>query len=335
MESPMLKVTTGNHPITAATLLDRAELSQLRRVWFGTRFDPLDEVLGGGFRPRDLVVVGGRPGVGKTVVTLQWARAMAANGFTTIYVSYEHEERVLLSRLLGMELREASMGEDGGGLDYLRSAVERVAFGLMDDDRELGGSGGLLQRATARLRSYADRLVLVRASGASTGLADIDELVGAGEADETVVFVDYLQKVPVVPEPTDEAERLKRVASGLKELALSRDVTVVAVAATDRDGLTSSRTRMHHIRGAEAIAYEADVILLLNEKATAVSKAHRAYDAVRARTFDEWVVFSLEKHRRGEARVDLEFRKDLVHWRFEPEGRYVADRLVDGLLEEE
>src|SRR5579864_8216627 len=41
---------------------------------FPTNFTPLDQVLAGGLRPGDMMLVGGTPGVGKTVVTLQWAR---------------------------------------------------------------------------------------------------------------------------------------------------------------------------------------------------------------------------------------------------------------------
>ena len=50
---------------------------QARATRFATGFGPLDDVLRGGMRAQDLVLVGGRPGIGKTVITLQWARWMA------------------------------------------------------------------------------------------------------------------------------------------------------------------------------------------------------------------------------------------------------------------
>ena len=61
-------------------------------------------MLHGGIRAQDLVLVGGRPGIGKTVVALQWARWMAMQGQTAIYVCYEHSPHTLLGRLLALEL---------------------------------------------------------------------------------------------------------------------------------------------------------------------------------------------------------------------------------------
>src|SRR5690349_5998770 len=73
---------------------------------FPTMFSPLDQVLAGGLRPGDMMLVGGTPGVGKTVCTLQWARNLALQGVPVVYVCYEHEESALLARLLALELGE-------------------------------------------------------------------------------------------------------------------------------------------------------------------------------------------------------------------------------------
>ena len=78
-----------------------------------TGFDLLDKVLDGGLRTRDLMLIGGVPGVGKTVLTLQWARNIASNGFKTAYVCYEHDEEALASRLLAVEVGEVKASEVG------------------------------------------------------------------------------------------------------------------------------------------------------------------------------------------------------------------------------
>src|SRR5688572_15168958 len=77
-----------------------------------TYFHALDSALNGGIRPGDLVLVGGTPGVGKTIVTLQWARNIALSGVTVIYACYEHEETALLGRLLALEMGDLPHGED-------------------------------------------------------------------------------------------------------------------------------------------------------------------------------------------------------------------------------
>jgi len=78
--------------------------SHAASVFLATGFDPLDAALGGGVGVQDLVIVGGRPGVGKTVVALQWARWMAMQGRPVVFACYEHGERALLARLFALEL---------------------------------------------------------------------------------------------------------------------------------------------------------------------------------------------------------------------------------------
>jgi hypothetical protein len=50
------------------------------------------------------------------------------------------------------------------------------------------------------------------------------------------------------------------------------------------------------------------------------------YDEVRARTFREWLVVSIEKNRGGPNLIDLEFRKDFTHFRLDPQGGIVAEK---------
>jgi predicted ATP-dependent serine protease len=54
---------------------DRTELRAVR-----TGFSILDDILGGGLRVGELVLLGGPPGVGKTIAALQWAREIAKAG---------------------------------------------------------------------------------------------------------------------------------------------------------------------------------------------------------------------------------------------------------------
>lgn len=298
-----------------------------------TGFDLIDRVLDGGLRPHDLMLLGGSPGVGKTVAALQMARNMARGGRTAIYVSYEHDDPTMLGRLLALELGDMATPTNAPELDRLRRVVVEATSGFRTLDSVIG-SEPLAAEAYRRIEGYADRLVLVRGSGARTDLATIEAVVSTAETEgDVVVFVDYLQKVAVHPEPEYEAEKVTRVAEGLKDLALSHEVTVVALVAADWDGLRAGRVRLHHLRGSSALAYECDVALILNDKHSAVARSHLAYDTVRAESFKQLVVFSVEKNRGGPAMVDLEFRKDFLHYRFEPHGSYMAERAADDRLE--
>lgn len=323
-------------PRTVAGLF--AELDQELRegrarelVPIPTGFQPLDRVLGGGLHPGELTLVGGMPGVGKTVVTLQWARNIAAAGGSAIYVCYEHEEADLLVRLLAMEMGELP-GTGDPEMERLRMGIQQAAMSGRHGLADVLEAEGQARRAYERVEGYADRLWLQRASGAHTGLEELEELLARRTDGPAVLLIDYLQKVSIRPEPADEAEKVTRIAEGLKDLALAHRVPVVCAVASDLEGLRARRLRLHHFRGSSALAYESDVAIVLNDKFNAVSKVHLAFDPVRAESFKKSVVFSVEKNRGGPNLIDLEHVKDFLHFRFVPEGGLVPEKLVDERL---
>jgi replicative DNA helicase len=296
-----------------------------------TGFAVLDEVLGGGLHAGELTMIGGPPGVGKTICALQWARHLARSGRRVVFACYEHEPANLLVRLLSLELGELGGDPTFGG---------RLERELAADDRGIEAVLATVPKgreALAALHAYADDLLLVRASGAHTTVAELAAIVQEASADDrpVVLFVDYLQKIPLHPEPRSEAEKVTRTVEAIKDLALDLHLPVVLLSAVDAEGMRASRLRMYHLRGSSAIAFESDVVLMLNDKTKAVSRIHLVYDAVRARTFRDWVVFSIEKNRGGPNLIDLEFQKDFAHFRFEPEGGVVAEKLVSERIDED
>jgi replicative DNA helicase len=86
---------------------------------------------------------------------------------------------------------------------------------------------------------------------------------------------------------------------------------------------------VHHLRGSSALAYEADVVLLLNDKYDVVARHHLVYDVGNAERFRDWAVLTIEKNRTGLDRIDLEFRKRFDQGRFEALGQSVTEQLID------
>lgn len=306
---------------------------QARSVQFPTGFQPLDDVLNGGFRAQDLVLLGGRPGIGKTVAALQWARWMAMQGHTAIFVCYEHSPHSLLGRLLAMELGSLARPDEIVELTRLRTIAQEVALGALPASALTTDPLG--EEAFHRLEAYGPRLHLVQGSGMRTGVVELAHIVSEHRSGPTALFVDYLQKVPMTGNTAGTEERTTHLTERLKELAMVVEVPVIALAASDRDGLTSRRLRLHHLRGSTALAHESDIAILMNEKAVAISKSHLAYDPVRAEQFKRWVIMSVEKNREGAPDMNLEFRKDLANYRFDPQGGFVSESLVDSVLFEE
>ncbi|MEN8239838.1 MAG: DnaB-like helicase C-terminal domain-containing protein [Actinomycetota bacterium] len=294
----------------------------------GTGFSVLDRVLEGGLSARDLTVLGGVPGAGKTAMALQWARNMAANGHHVVYACYDHDEVTLLARLLLLEIGDLTGGSDASS-SQARAMVRAASRGEMTL-ADAAAESLLVRAAHSRLQAYGSHLSLLSASREATGLEELAAAAdGAGSGG--VLIVDYLQKIPT-DDDSIEAIRVDHVAAGLKEIALNTHVGVLAIVVGDKSGLNVRRLRQHHLRGASGIAYEADVVLMLNEKYRAVSKIHSSYDALRAEDFRKWIVVSIAKNRHGPADIDLEFVKDFPHFRFDPDGRHVEEQLIDDLM---
>ncbi|MDA8188234.1 MAG: hypothetical protein M0T85_08845 [Dehalococcoidales bacterium] len=164
-----------------------------------TGFDPLDDILGGGLRPGELTLVGGRQGIGKTIFALQVARNIAASDEArSCYVCFEHDEEYLFKRLICLESVD-SLPPTGPGLD-LQTLHRHVASRRCS--RTVGLNAILAEEpaaatATQRIARYWQKLLLSKGNPIRTTLKVLDvyiqELLRHG--DDLVFFVDYLQKI--------------------------------------------------------------------------------------------------------------------------------------------
>jgi replicative DNA helicase len=291
-------------------------------------------VLDGGLRGGNLILLAGPQGQGKTTMALQVARNAAANGQAVVYFCYEHDPEVLLGRLVSLE----------AGLRYQGQAPNQDRFRHLFEDPAPTPDGlvGRLQElptATEALQAvldYQDHFHLHRSTGNTTNIkviAEAVEQVRRTTGQSPLVVVDYLQKVKVPDASPVEDERVTIVVEDLKDLAIEHAVPIVAISAADKTGLTpGKRMRAQHLRGSTALAYESDVMLILNNKYDLVSRQHLVYGVGNAERFRQWAVVSIEKNRNGRAGLDLEFRKHFEQNRFDPVGGLVREQLVDERL---
>ncbi len=322
--------------LSLTDVLDQAN-SRLRagshaaaRVW-PTGFGILDRNLAGGLRSGELILLSGPQGLGKTTWALQAARNIALSGRSVLFFSFEHDPQTMLIRLVALEAGLVA-GVEAPNLARIRSAFEASDSqrGTLADrlDRMEGGT-----KALELVESYADRLVLHRSTGSSTTLdviRDAVEEVRHQTGRLPVVFVDYLQKVKVLNGPPAEDDRVTLVVEGLKDLALDIDIPVFAIVAADKEGIASGkRTRVNNLRGSSALAYEADTVLILNNKFDVVARHHLVYDIQNAERYKQWAVMTIEKNRNGKDGIDLEFQKRFEQGRFEADGQMVTEKLVD------
>jgi replicative DNA helicase len=325
-----LSLQNLNDVLDQADYRVKAGAHSASRVW-PTGFMPLDEHLSGGFRSGDLVLLGGAQGLGKTTLMMQVARNIARAGRAVLVFSYEHDQQTSLIRLVALEAGMIG-GAEAPSVQRIRQSFEAtdgMGHGLAERLSDTNGGA----EAIEIVREYAERLVVHRSTGSSTGLEVINEHIQKVRADtgqSPMVVVDYLQKVPVPEERLSEDDRITRVVEGLKDMALDHDIPVVAVVASDKEGLGGGK-RMHtnHFRGSSALAYEADTVLVLNNKADVVARHHLVYNLQNIDEYRNWAIMTIEKNRNGVNGMDLEFRKRFDQTRYDTQGRTVVEKLTD------
>jgi replicative DNA helicase len=301
-------------------------------------FTPMDKTIGSGLRPGELLLIGGAQGTGKTTMAMQMARNVASGGQANVlYLCFEHDEQYLLNRLIAMESALAHLPHKTGAIKIQDVRKEILGSGM--NDGAVGpnlANNPRLRPSLDRLARYGHNLFLLRGSQTASTIENIRALVQqhrelSGDR-RLLVVVDYLQKVPVIPEPENETEKVTYVVNGLKDIALSEGVPMIAIVAADKEGLKASRLRNYHLRGSSAINYEADIILILNEKYNIVAKVNIEFNPYQAQRFRDWAVVSVEKNRGGQDNVDLEFEKHFEFSCFDPSGRTVQEKLIEERL---
>jgi replicative DNA helicase len=310
-----------------------------------TGFNELDGAISGGFRVGQLALLSGPAGVGKTSLTLQIARNIAAAGLAScLFVCYEHETEYLAQRLVAMESVGAGDGSPNDGL-RLRDIAELVNRYSGPRRGQAGfvdalGSDPRGARALQRISRYGQNLLLMKGSSYSTGVESltgkIREMRSTPEAagKPVVLFVDYLQKMASETPHTAGIARSIEEVEGLKELALTEKLVVVAIVAAEVEGLKAQRMRLQHLLASASIAYEADIVLLMNEKYDIVDRRHIEYNRHQAEQYHQYVILSVEKNRSGSDLVDLEIRKMLQYSYFRPDARRVEEHLIAGRTRE-
>jgi replicative DNA helicase len=299
------------------------------RIW-STGFPLLDDALGGGLRAGALNLLAGSQGEGKTTFALQIARSCAGAGRPVLFFSFELEAEALLQKVIAAEAADL-------GVENPISVYQvRAAFEGTDES-----SGGLLERlgrypggadALEKVAEYSSHMLIHRSTTTHTNLDVIaaavkDVLSELGEP--PLVIVDYLQKVRPTQVLEEEAA-ITQVTERLKDIAIEFECPVVAISASDRAGLEpGSRMRARNMKGSTALAYEADVVLILANKADIVARHHLMYAANNGEHFKTWSVLTIEKNRSGRTGAEVEFRKDFASGRFVREGHVVTEKLVD------
>lgn len=201
-----------------------------------TGFPGIDRMLGGGLRRRDLVVLGGDVGAGKSSLALGIALRVAARGERAVVLSSEMDEERLYERALAIEGRVRLT-------DIRRAALD-------DEARAAVGAGAV------RLRDQP--LVPIPTAG-----LDFAGIVGqVREQRAALTVVDCLQALPP-PSPGSHDEQAAAAVRLLKEAALAGDTALLLTAQLPRHNpkRRDVRPNLDDFGALGAVKFHADVVL--------------------------------------------------------------------------
>lgn len=194
-----------------------------------------------GLEPGDLVVLAGRPGMGKTALLVSIAAHVSKAAGVAVF-SAEMPAKQLTRRCVAL-------------LGSVSQSSLREAARLTDEDWERIGDAAV---ALASRRLWIDDT-----TGPALSHIRAETMALAARAELGLVLVDYAQLVK--GEGANRYEQLRDVAYGLKDLAKDAGVPVIALAQLNRgvEQRDNKRPRMSDLRDSGAIEEAADIIGLL------------------------------------------------------------------------
>ncbi|SNB46713.1 replicative DNA helicase [Geobacter sp. DSM 9736] len=210
-----------------------------------TGFIDLDEMTAG-FQPGDLIIIAGRPSMGKTAFALNIAQhaAIHAEPATPVAVfSLEMGKEQLVTRLLCSEARV-----DAGRL-------RTGHFADADWGRLMKGAGKLHESKIYIDDTPAITVLEMRAKCRRM----------KAEHDIGMIVVDYLQLMRGGTNPESRQQEISEISRSLKALAKELNVPVVALSQLNRglESRTDKRPMMSDLRESGAIEQDADVIMFV------------------------------------------------------------------------
>jgi replicative DNA helicase len=209
-----------------------------------TGYEDLDK-LTAGLQPADLIIVAGRPGMGKTAFALNIATNAAFTGVGAAVFSLEMAKEQLVLRMLCSEAR-------------VNSSKVRSGYLGERDFPQLAKAAGKLHEAPIYIDDTPAISVLELRAKARRLLRDRSKKIG-------LIVVDYLQLMRGMGAASNREQEISEISRSLKALAKELNVPVIALSQLNRrvEDRGDRRPMMSDLRESGAIEQDADVIMFI------------------------------------------------------------------------
>ena len=198
-----------------------------------------------GWMPGRLIIPAGRPGMGKSVITLNWAKNVAKLGHPALIFSMEMTRREVMWRLFS---------------DVAQINIDKFQNSSFTDVEWVR-----LKQAREKVRKLPIAIDDQASSIAQINTAARRFVQGYGKPG--LIVVDYVQRLDVPGKDRPDLEVGNNIKA-LKTLARQLETTVVAVCQLNRgnEGRADKRPQMSDLRDSGQLEQEADVVILIHRK---------------------------------------------------------------------
>jgi replicative DNA helicase len=210
----------------------------------GTGFADFDEMTSG-LQPADLIIVAGRPSMGKTTFAMNMAENVAIKGDKPVAVfSMEMPGDSLAMRMM------SSLG---------RIDQHKVRTGKLDDDE--------WPRLTSAINLLAETKLFIDDTPALTPIEVRSRArrLAREHGQLGLIVLDYLQLMQSPASGDNRVQQISDISRGLKQLAKELNVPVVALSQLNRnlEQRPNKRPVMSDLRESGSIEQDADVIVFI------------------------------------------------------------------------
>ena len=196
-----------------------------------------------GFRPKQYVVLAGRPAMGKTSLGLQIIHHTAKQNLPCLFISQDQSEGEILNKLFALETGQETNAIDRGiNLDWdaMNAATARLTGYKLDIQSNT--------LSVQQIKAYARRW-------------------NVNNPGHGMILVDFIQRIPVSGLRDDaETVRVSMVSKALKDLARETGKTVLALSQITRESAKrpDPTPTLTDLAQSGAIEADADIVIFMH-----------------------------------------------------------------------
>ena len=256
-----------------------------------TRFVELDNLMAGGLWPGELIIIAGRPGMGKTTLALNIARKIAA----------DHPEKRKAVAIFSLEMPHEQIGKNILCAEAHVDGKRMRNFNFDENDyNEVVSAARVLQQSPIFIDDTSG-LTVEQLRARCRRLKHRNNIA--------LVVVDYLQlmRPSEGTEKFNRQEQVSQISRGLKSIAAELKLPMIVLSQLNRSmekkDSNDKRPSLSDLRDSGAIEQDADIVLMLYRP--------EYYDVEQNKNHVNIAEAAIQKNRNGEVgNVKLTFIKN-------------------------